>query len=85
MDGVFHWVVIGVLVGIFLYWDGVLGLIGIRDGVFVALDGAFGNWDGVSGILITKTMRIRIYILWINFTQSSPFRVLCGLEKSKPI
>ena len=49
---------------------GVLGvLVGVLDvlvGVLLANDviGAFGIWDGVCDIFITK---ICIYVLWINF------------------
>ena len=38
------------------------------------------SWSlGVLGVLfITKNVQIWVFILWINFPKSSPFRVLCG-------
>ena len=49
-------VLIGVSIGVFLYWDGILllSVLGIWDGVFVTRDGAFGFRDDVSGNFITK-------------------------------
>ena len=34
------------------------------------LHGAFGIWDDISGIFITKNVIICCYILWINLAQS---------------
>ena len=49
-------VLVGVLCA-FIHLDGVLGVFGI------GVDGAFGNWDGVSGIFIPKCEELCLYSL----------------------
>ena len=65
-----------VLVDISINWDdSVLGLFGIRDGVFVTWDVAFCIWHGVSRTFITKIWEFVFltYILCINFSGSHRF------------
>ena len=38
----------------------------------------FRIWVGLSDVFITKDVQIYVYILWINFAESSLYRVLCG-------